>query len=108
MNVLVMIKHLSMMNYFDRAKSGRDDRIKNPVNTMRIRLIADAGTAMFVLLATTTISVYKPWGKIQLGFGVPKFIATTKKPLGIYLLIGFAAVLILFIILHVVNGGMHD
>jgi hypothetical protein len=33
---------------------------------LRIQLIADAGAATFVLLAITTVSVYKPWGKIQL------------------------------------------
>ena len=77
------------------------------LSALRIRLIADAGAAMLVLLATTTISVYKPWGKVQFVFSIPRFQPTTKKPLGTYLLIGFIAVLILFIVLHIMNGGMH-
>lgn len=72
---------------------------------MRIQLIADAGAAMFVLLITTSVSVYKPWGQIQFG-SLPKFKATTKKPLELYLLIGLLAVVILFIILHAIEGGM--
>ena len=33
---------------------------------LRVQLIADAGAALLLLLATTTISVYKPWGKVSL------------------------------------------
>ena len=32
---------------------------------LRIQLIADAGAAILLLLTTTTISVYKPWGLIR-------------------------------------------
>ena len=74
---------------------------------VRIRLIADAGAAILVLLVITTVSVYKPWGKIQFGMSLPKFQHTTKKPWGRYLLIGFIGVLVLFIIIHLMQGGMH-
>lgn len=103
---VVLLVHMQPISYLAKIASETPLTL-GELTAMRIRLIADAGAAMFVLLATTTISVYKPWGKIQLGFRVPNFIPTTKKPLGIYLLIGFMAVLILFIILHIVNGGMH-
>jgi hypothetical protein len=73
---------------------------------LRIQLVADAGAALLVLLATTTISVYKPWGKIEFGLSIPRFESTTKKPLGKFLLIGFILVVILFIILHLVEGGL--
>lgn len=33
---------------------------------LRIQMIADAGIAILLLLAITTISVYKPWGRIKM------------------------------------------
>lgn len=77
------------------------------LRSLRIRILADAGAAIFVLLAITTVSVYKPWGKIQFGITLPTFRPTTKKPLGLYLLIGFIMVSILFAVVHLINGGMH-
>lgn len=103
---VVLLVHMQPISYL--AKIASDSPLAlNELTSLRIRLIADAGAAMLVLLATTTISVYKPWGKVQFGVSLPNFKATTRKPLGTYLLIGFIAVLILFIVLHIVNSGMH-
>lgn len=74
---------------------------------LRIQLIADAAAAVMVLLVITTISVYKPWGQIRFGIVFPRFKATTRKPLKFYLLLGFALVVIIFIVLHLKDGGMH-
>ena len=76
------------------------------LRSLRIQLIADAGAALLVLLATTTVSVYKPWGKIEFIFSLPKFQPTTRRPFGLYLLIGFIIVATLFILLHIFQGGM--
>jgi hypothetical protein len=35
--------------------------------TLQIRLVVDAGLALVVLLAATTLSVYKPWGRTPYG-----------------------------------------
>jgi subtilisin-like proprotein convertase family protein len=61
----------------------------NQLKDLRIQLIADAGAAVFVLLVITTVSVYKPWGRIYLDVSLPRFKATTKRPMGFYLFIGF-------------------
>ena len=103
---IVLLLHMQPISYL--AKIASDSPLSlSELSALRIRLIADAGAAMLVLIATTTISVYKPWGKVQFLFSIPKFQPTTKKPLGTYLLIGFIAVLILFIVLHIINGGMY-
>ena len=103
---IVLLVHMQPISYL--AKIASDSPLAlNELSALRIRLIADAGAAMLVLLATTTISVYKPWGKVQFVFSIPKFQPTTKRPLGTYLLIGFIAVLVLFVVLHIMNGGMH-
>ncbi len=79
-----------------------------------IQLIEKAGATILVLLAVTTISVYKPWGRIQ--FGMPgKYMQNVKtqdpssatgKSVGFYSLIGLLVLLALFIIIHLFGGGM--
>jgi len=102
---IVLLVHMQPISYL--SKIALDSPLTlSQLRGLRIQLIADAGAAMFVLLATTTISVYKPWGKIQLGITLPRFQPTTKKPVGLYLLVGFITVIIMFIVLHLINGGM--
>ena len=84
-------------------KEGSFDELQG----LRIRIVADAAAAILVLTAITTVSVYKPWGKIQSGISLPDFKATTKKPMGQYLIIGFALAFIIFFLLHLMKGGMH-
>lgn len=83
--------------------------------SLRIQLLADAGAALLVLLILTTISVFKPWGKTS--FGVYKAsniniepdltkgsVQTSRTK---YLLLGLVAcVIILFIVLHLMKGGL--
>jgi uncharacterized membrane protein YjgN (DUF898 family) len=67
-----------------------------------------------VLVAITTISVYKPWGKIQLAkqnSNQADYIVNdkkkTKKSGSFYLLIGLAVLIVIFVIMHLFGGGMH-
>lgn len=81
---------------------------------LRVQLIADAGAALLVLLAITTISVYKPWGRIPYGLLNNKgqniqmqgVVSSLKNSWKLYLLIGIICLLVLFIIQHLVGGGM--
>lgn len=80
---------------------------------LRIQLIADAGAAILLLLATTTISVYKPWGQIrprQKKFE-GEYITQDKRQInkrtwGFYVIVGLFGLLILFIIIHLLGSGM--
>jgi hypothetical protein len=103
---VVLLAHMQPISYLAKVASDSPPSLSELMD-LRIRLIADAGAAMFVLLVATTVSVYKPWGKFQFTMQWPKFQATSKKPFGTCLLIGFIIVLILFIILHIKNGGMN-
>lgn len=78
---------------------------------LRIQIITQAGAGILVLLAATTISVYKPWGKIQLGLSnANKTISiqkgSSKKSWGFYIIIVLISLVIIFIIMHLLNGGM--
>lgn len=75
---------------------------------VQVQLIVDAGAALLVLLATTTISVYKPWGMtlygaIKLRKKVPKQASKSKN---LYVVIGLIILAILFAIIHLIKGGL--
>lgn len=81
--------------------------------SLRIQLIADSVAALFLLLATITISVYKPWGKIKTGLennpqsNNQKNIFAGFKKRKFYFLLGTIILILLIIILkHLKNGGM--
>jgi hypothetical protein len=103
---LILMLHMQPISYLSDVATQKflaSDELKS----LRIRIIADAAAAILVLVAITTVSVYKPWGKIQFGISLPGFKATTKEPMGKYLLIGLAIAIIIFIMLHLMKGGMH-
>jgi hypothetical protein len=60
--------------------------------------VVHAGGGLLVLLATTTLSVYKPWGKIGRG-------STNSSRWGLYVLLGTLGVVLLFVVLHLTGGG---
>lgn len=76
-------------------------------------IITKAGTAILVLIAITTISVYKPWGKIQLTrtnntqFSMDDNTNKNKKSWTFYLLIGLGVLILFIIIKHLFGGGIH-
>ena len=102
---IVLLLHMQPIRHIATVASETSLSITD-LRSLRIQLIADAGAALLVLLATTTVSVYKPWGKTEFALALPKFQPTTKRPFGFYLLIGFIVVATLFILLHIFQGGM--
>jgi hypothetical protein len=92
----------------ERALSNADLR------QLRIQLIADAGAAMVALLVATMLSVYKPWGLTAYGLrqAAPSGVtlnratqaSTTWKTVW---LIGLLLAIALFVLLHLVRGGVH-
>lgn len=77
---------------------------------LRIQLIAQSGAALLVLLVITTISVYKPWGRVGVA-RKPVKEAQVKAPAvkrspGFYLMAAIIILTLLFIILHLLGGGM--
>ena len=103
---LILLLHMQPISHLGKIAS-QEFLSYDEFRSLRIRILADAGAAIFVLLVITTVSVYKPWGKIQFVISLPGFKATTKKPLGRYILICFLIVFVLFIILHLLQGDMH-
>jgi hypothetical protein len=93
----------------DRMMSSSDLR------QLRIQLVADAGAALFVLLMTTALSVYKPWGMTAYGVrrqneetSAWRTPATQRSELWRkYVMIAIIGFVILVVVWHLVGGGLH-
>ena len=83
---------------------------------LRIQLVADAGAALFVLLMTTALSVYKPWGMTAYGLRKQNEETaawrptTTRRPApgGRYVLLGIIGLVLLVVLWHLVGGGLRS
>lgn len=75
---------------------------------LRIQLIGDASAALFVLLAATFISVYKPWGRVEFSINREQrnLAFKTDNSTGRYIIIGLVCFVILIAIIHLAGGGM--
>jgi hypothetical protein len=82
------------------------------LGSLGTQLVADSGLALLVLLATTALSVYKPWGMTRYGrrkqhdeTGVrPDRESTTLW--GPYVLLGIFGLALLFVGLHLTGHGL--
>ena len=82
---------------------------------LRIQLVGDACAALFVLLVTTALSVYKPWGMTTYGLRKQNEVlaawrpASTRQlaPWGRYVLFGIIALILLVLLVHLAGGGLH-
>jgi hypothetical protein len=111
---IVLLLHMQPISYMADAISG--GTLPDPdLGRLQIQLIADAGAALLVLLLTTTISVYKPWGATQYGKRKlneqgkrgPGNRSIIKKSWLLYVLVGLIVMVILmFIMLHLTGGGL--
>jgi hypothetical protein len=99
-STILLLLHMNPISALARAAT--DPSFLNSQHSGEIiDLIAKAGVTIVVLLAITTISVYKPWGKIQLTQN------TIKRTWRFYALIGLVSLILLFISMHLFGGGMH-
>jgi len=81
---------------------------------LRLQLVGDAAAALFVLLVTTTLSVYKPWGMTPYGIrrqseeatGWPTAIRRARST-GRHVVIGIVAFVLLIVVLHLFGVGFH-
>ena len=77
---------------------------------LRVQLIADAGAALLLLIAITTISIYKPWGKVKkkVNTGAVEKLAVSgsKRPAGFYVIVAIIVVIVAVIVMHLAGDGM--
>lgn len=81
---------------------------------VRVQLVGDASAALLVLLAATILSVYKPWGLTRFGRRKqqarsgesPTDFQTIGTAWDLYILVSLGVLVLAFVILHFVKGGM--
>jgi len=101
----------------DRVAAVARERMlsSSDLRQLRIQLVADAGAALFVLLVTTALSVYKPWGLTA--YGLRKQDEETAAwrppairrpaPLGKYVLIVITGLVVMVVLVHLLGGRLH-
>ena len=106
----VLFLHMQPISYLADIASKKELSYLE-FRSVRIQLIADACAALFVLLVATTISVYKPWGKIAYGSnnGNTLKIMKSRTPWGFFVLLAIIGLMILVAILHLfgISLGHH-
>lgn len=112
-STVLLLLHMKPINYL--ASVAAEPSFSNTQHSGQIiYLIAKAGAAIIFLLAITTISSYKPWGKIKYGLQnnqgnsmqIQKKYTPIKQTRKLYLLIGLVILILLIIIKHIAGGNM--
>lgn len=98
-----------------RALGAKAGALPN-VDSVGTQLIVDAAAAIALLLVTTTLSVYKPWGKTSYGRReedqrIPTsgaLAAPAPLPLGLRIFLAIVGVIVATIlVVHLAGGGLH-
>ena len=116
LSTIILFVHMKPISYV--ASVAMETTLNQlDLRKLRIQLLADAGAAMLVLLIIIALSVYKPWGKIKSGRNQQSRISTFEaskqlkslKPWYLYVILTLIVLVILmFIVMHLKNGGMHN
>jgi hypothetical protein len=102
---ILLLLHMKPISYMaGLATDGSFAKIRE--SGFRIQLVANAGAAILVLLAITTISVYKPWGKIKKIRKLNSENKSAKKSWRFYLMIGMIVLVLIITVMHLLGGGM--
>jgi hypothetical protein len=70
-----------------------------------------SGGGLVALLVTTILGVYKPWGltpygrRKQISAAGPEPDSSAPTPWRLYVMLGFIALVLLFLVLHLLSGG---
>jgi hypothetical protein len=105
---VLLLVHMQPISYLAEV-AAKADLSSSELRGMRLRLIADAVAAFVVLLAATTISMYKPWGRIGNWLQQrqqPGTVVATPTSGGQYVLLALLGLVVVFIIVHLLGGGL--
>jgi hypothetical protein len=109
---VILLVHMQPVSYL-AAVASKMTLSALELRGLRIQLVADAVAALVVLLFATGLSVYKPWGRTRFGL-VTQPIGTgalpamaLKKTWERYVLIAVGIFVALFLITHLMGGGLH-
>jgi hypothetical protein len=109
----ILLVHTQSIDHVAEAAS-RMDLAASDLRHLRLQLVGDAAAALFVLCATTTLSVYKPWGMTPYGSRMQSETTTSWRPAdrrprlaGRYVIMGIVGFVLLILALHLFGVGLH-
>jgi hypothetical protein len=111
---IILLVHTQPIDHV-AAVAGQTILAAGDLRQLRIQLVGDACAALFVLLVTTTLSVYKPWGMTPYGLRMQNEMTAARRPntsrqvtpWGRYVLFGIIGVVLLVLLLHLAGVGLH-
>ncbi|MES2521916.1 MAG: hypothetical protein V4617_04375 [Gemmatimonadota bacterium] len=77
----ILLLHMRPISYLADVASTRELAVGDD-RQVRIQLIANAGAALFVLLVTTVLSIYKPRGMTRYGQRALRRESAVRRPTG--------------------------
>jgi hypothetical protein len=97
------------------ARAAQTTLAAGDLRQLRLQLVGDACSAVFVLLVTTALSVYKPWGMTPYGLLKQRQLSAASRspvnrqvaPWGRYVILGIIGLVLLVLLVHLAGGGMH-
>jgi hypothetical protein len=100
---IILVNHMPVVSKMARMVTG--GMASGPdFEKLRVQLLVHAAGGLLILLFTMVLSVYKPWGKT--GDGLHNGLEQERQRWPVFLLIGLASLAVLFIIVHIITGGM--
>ena len=109
--LLLLHQFVAVAEAARRASAGAADTTPD-VGRLGTQLVADSGAAVLVLLVTTTLSVFKPWGRTPYGRREEELdreggTVAEARPPGLRILLAIiAALLVAFVVLHFTGHGL--
>ncbi|MGI8497824.1 MAG: hypothetical protein ACR2OG_09630 [Gemmatimonadaceae bacterium] len=113
---LLLLHQFTAVAEAARRVSGAAPGTVPAVGRLGTQLVGDASFAVLLLLVTTTLSVYKPWGKTRYGrrqeqregpVSISNETTAGGLPVGVKIFIAVIGVIVVgFVVLHLTGGGL--
>ena len=112
---VVLLQHMQTVNFFAGVAAETDSADVGGLRDGLRGELLHAGVGLLVLLVIQVLNMYKPQGMTPYGWrkqheqqkGMPDRGLTTRKSWGRYVLFVLIGLVLLFVILHLIGGGLH-
>jgi hypothetical protein len=110
---IILLVHTQPIDHV-AAMAAQTTLAAGDLRQLRLQLVGDACAALFVLLVTTALSVYKPWGMTPYGQRRQQALTIAWRPAaarqvvpwGRYVILGIIGAALLVLLVHLAGSGM--
>ncbi|MEO5589169.1 MAG: hypothetical protein ABIS03_06260 [Gemmatimonadaceae bacterium] len=98
---LLLLHQFTAVSEAAHLASGGAENTLPDVGRLGAQLVGDAGLAVLVLMGTTVLSIYKPWGRIDSAVGKSDRFTPARILFVLVVIAAFA-----FAVMHLAKGGL--